>query len=137
MVTCEIGIRFLRPQICAPGPTGVVVAHTQRDKVCDDEKEVFVEIHDDSRDHAAILRSPSQSVRNPTTWFQLGIIGDAGPEIRNGLGAFLLCGVIQARLRPGFFNRNAGTPESPRRPRRLNSSLGMGSAVEYEPQDAS
>ena len=26
---------------------------------------------------AAILRSPSQSVRNPTTWFQLGIIGDA------------------------------------------------------------
>ena len=28
-------------------------------------------------------------MRNPTSWFQLGIIGDAGPEIRNGLGAFL------------------------------------------------
>ena len=28
-------------------------------------------------------------MRNPTTWFQLGLIGDAGPEIRNGLGAFL------------------------------------------------
>ena len=28
---------------------------------------------------AASLRSPSQSVRNPTTWFQLGIMGDAGP----------------------------------------------------------
>jgi hypothetical protein len=26
-------------------------------------------------------------VRNPTTWFQLGIIGDAGPEISDGLGA--------------------------------------------------
>ena len=39
--------------------------------------------------HAAILRSPSQSVRNPTTEFQLGVMGDAGPEIRNGLGAFL------------------------------------------------
>ena len=39
--------------------------------------------------HAANLRNLSQSVRNPTTWFQLGIIRDAGPEIRNGLGAFL------------------------------------------------
>jgi hypothetical protein len=38
--------------------------------------------------HAASLRSSSQSVRNPTTWFQLGLIGDAGPEIRNGLGVF-------------------------------------------------
>jgi len=47
--------------------------------------------------HAAILRSPSQSVRNPTTWFQLGITGDAGPEIRNSLGAFLYA----ARSRPG------------------------------------
>jgi len=34
------------------------------------------------------FRSPSQSVRNPTTWFQLGVIRDAGPEIANGLGAF-------------------------------------------------
>jgi hypothetical protein len=42
-----------------------------------------------SSDHAASLRSPSQSVRNPTTWFQLGIIRDAGPEITNGLGALL------------------------------------------------
>jgi len=41
---------------------------------------------------AANLRSPSQSVRNPTTWFQLGVIRDAGPEIRNGLGAFLCAG---------------------------------------------
>jgi hypothetical protein len=47
---------------------------------------------------AAILRSPSQSVRNPTTWFQLGVIRDAGPEIRNGLGAFLCA----ARSRPDF-----------------------------------
>jgi hypothetical protein len=40
--------------------------------------------------HAATnLRSPSQSVRNPTTEFQLGVMGDAGPEITNGLGAFL------------------------------------------------
>jgi len=36
--------------------------------------------------HAASLRSPSQSARTPTTWFQLGIIRDA----------------IKARLRPGF-----------------------------------
>jgi hypothetical protein len=27
--------------------------------------------------HAASLRNPSQSVRNPTTWFQLGVIRDA------------------------------------------------------------
>ena len=40
--------------------------------------------------HAASLRIPSQSVRNPTTEFQLGVMGDAGPEIRNGLGAFPL-----------------------------------------------
>jgi len=26
---------------------------------------------------AANLRSPSQSLRKPTTWFQLGVIGDA------------------------------------------------------------
>jgi hypothetical protein len=37
-------------------------------------------------------------VRNPTTWFQLGIIGYAGPEITNGLGAFL----YPVRSRPGF-----------------------------------
>ncbi len=48
--------------------------------------------------HAANLRSPSHSVRNPTTWFKLGIIGDAGPEISNGLGAFLYL----ARSKPGF-----------------------------------
>jgi hypothetical protein len=48
--------------------------------------------------HAAIRRSPSQSVRNPTTWFQLGVIRDAGPEIANGLGAFLYA----ARSKPGF-----------------------------------
>ena len=34
-------------------------------------------------------------------------MGDAGPEIRNGLGAFLSCDVIKARLRPGF---GAGSP---------------------------
>jgi hypothetical protein len=48
--------------------------------------------------HAANLRSPSQSVRNPTTWFQLGVIRDAGSEIRNGLGAFLYA----VRSTPGF-----------------------------------
>ena len=48
--------------------------------------------------HAASLRSPSQSVRNPTTEFQLGVMRDAGPEITNGLGAFLYA----ARSRPGF-----------------------------------
>jgi hypothetical protein len=26
-------------------------------------------------------------VRNLATWFQLGVMGDAGPEITNGLGA--------------------------------------------------
>jgi len=36
--------------------------------------------------HAASLRSPSQSERKSTTWFQLDIIGDA----------------IKAQLRPGF-----------------------------------
>jgi hypothetical protein len=48
--------------------------------------------------HAANLRSPSQSVRNPTTWFQLGVTRDAGPEITNGLGAFLYL----AASEPGF-----------------------------------
>jgi hypothetical protein len=48
--------------------------------------------------HAAILRSPSQSVRSATTWFQLGVIRDAGSEIRNGLGAFLYV----VRFKPGF-----------------------------------
>jgi hypothetical protein len=38
---------------------------------------------------AASRRSPSQSARNPTTEFQLGVMRDAGPEIANGLGAFL------------------------------------------------
>jgi hypothetical protein len=38
---------------------------------------------------AANLRSPSQSVRNPTTWFQLGVIRDAGPEIKMVSGPFL------------------------------------------------
>ena len=36
-------------------------------------------------------------MRNPTTWFQLGIIGYAGPEITNGLRAF----PYVARSRPG------------------------------------
>ena len=52
----------------------------------------------DTDPHAASLRSPSQSVRNPTTWFQLGVIGDASPEITNGLGAFLYAG----RFKSGF-----------------------------------
>jgi hypothetical protein len=52
----------------------------------------------ETRCHAASFRNPSHSVRNPTIWFKLGIIGDAGPEITNGLGAFL-CVV---RSRPGF-----------------------------------
>jgi hypothetical protein len=43
---------------------------------------------------AASLRNPSQSVRNPTTWFQLGVIRDAGPEITNGLGAFLYLALL-------------------------------------------
>jgi hypothetical protein len=44
---------------------------------------------------AASLRSPSQSVRNPINRFQLGIIGDARPEIRNGLAyAAKLHGVL-------------------------------------------
>jgi len=29
--------------------------------------------------HAAILRSPSHFVKNPTTWFKLGATRDAGP----------------------------------------------------------
>ena len=47
--------------------------------------------------HAASLRSPSQSVRNPTSWFQLGIIGDAGPQITKGLGAFLYAARLTGR----------------------------------------
>jgi hypothetical protein len=47
--------------------------------------------------HAAILRSPSQSVRNPSTWFQLGVIRDAGPEITKGLGAFLYAARLTGR----------------------------------------
>jgi hypothetical protein len=47
-----------------------------------------------SRHH---LRSPSQSVRNPTTWFQLGVIRDAGPEITKGLGAFLYAARLTGR----------------------------------------
>jgi hypothetical protein len=51
--------------------------------------------------HAASLRSPSQSVRKPTTEFQLGVMGDAGPEITNGLGAFL-CAHHQSLASVGF-----------------------------------
>ena len=40
-------------------------------------------------DHAISLRSPSQSPKNPRRWFQLRIVGVTGPEIRNGLGAFM------------------------------------------------
>jgi hypothetical protein len=61
--------------------------------------------------HAASLHGPSQSVRNSTTWFQLGVIRDAGPEITNGLGAFL----YGARSKPGFgwaFALEAAAPES-------------------------
>ena len=61
--------------------------------------------------HAAILRSPSQSVRNPTTEFQLGVIRDAGPEIRNGLGVFLYA----AKCKPSFgraFSMEAAALES-------------------------
>jgi len=59
--------------------------------------------------HAANLRSPSQSVRNPTTWFQLGVMGDAGPGISNGLGAFL----YGARFKPGFaLTLHSAFPES-------------------------
>jgi hypothetical protein len=54
-------------------------------------------IQTSSRPHAASLRSPSQSVRNPTTWFQLGVIRDAGPEITNGLGAFLYAARLTGR----------------------------------------
>ena len=35
--------------------------------------------------HAASLRSPSPSVRNPTTWFQLGVIRDAALSAESGL----------------------------------------------------
>lgn len=41
---------------------------------------------------------------NPTTWFQLGLIGDAGPEIRNGLGVFLY--LVRSKLN---FDRMLGT----------------------------
>ena len=44
---------------------------------------------------------------NPTTWFQLGIIGYAGPEITNGLGAFL-CALTSSPL---HFGRWANKPE--------------------------
>jgi hypothetical protein len=51
-------------------------------------------------------------VRNDATWFQLGIIGDAGPEITNGLGAFLYV----ACSNPGFdrasFFYQAAAPKS-------------------------
>ena len=50
-----------------------------------------------SRLHAASLRNPSQSVRKPTTWFQLGVIRDPGPEISNGLGASLYAEASEPR----------------------------------------
>ena len=65
-------------------------------------------------------------MRNPRTWFQLGIIGDAGPEITNGLGAFLLCDAIKARIRPGFFLRQTAPDEHIVCPSR---SLGKGFGV--------
>jgi general secretion pathway protein G len=52
------------------------------------------------------LQTPSQSARNPTTWFQLGIVRDAGPEIRNGLGAFLYAAASEPGLRRAFFLPN-------------------------------
>jgi hypothetical protein len=57
---------------------------------------------------AANLRTPSQSVRNPTTEFQLGVIRDAGPEITSGLGAFLYA----ARFKPGFGRAFGEEPHS-------------------------
>jgi len=56
---------------------------------------------------AASLRNPSQSVRNPTTWFQLGVIRDAGPEIRNGLGAYLYAVWSKTGFGRGFWLRGA------------------------------
>lgn len=54
------------------------------------------------RPHATSFRSPFHSVRNPTTWFQLLVIRDAGPEITSGLGAFIVFGVIKASLLRAF-----------------------------------
>jgi len=54
-------------------------------------------------------------VRNPTTWFQLGIIGDAGPEISNGLGAFLYAGWYHPRgLRLARRSMHERRPAKPR-----------------------
>ena len=38
--------------------------------------------------HHAALRSSSHSSMKAENWFQLRIVGDAGPEITNGLAAF-------------------------------------------------
>jgi len=52
----------------------------------------------DLAETAASLRSPSQSVRNPTTWFQLGVVRNAGPDFANGLEGF----PYAATSKPGF-----------------------------------
>ena len=55
-------------------------------------------------------------MRNPTTWFQLGLIGDAGPEITNGLGVFLYGARSEPGCGPTFsmrqtrFYRRSGAP---------------------------
>jgi len=67
--------------------------------------------------HAAILRSPSQSVRNPATWFQLTVIRDA---IKPGFGrAFSLVSAsasVSPYSGPGRSNRTATIPARVRYP---------------------
>ncbi|MGB5549135.1 MAG: hypothetical protein WBO74_01450, partial [Thermoanaerobaculia bacterium] len=53
--------------------------------------------------HAAILRSPSQSVRNLTTWFQLGVIRDADPQDQQWSRGLSVWGATKACLGLGFF----------------------------------
>ena len=43
--------------------------------------------------HTTILRNPSHPVRNLTTWFQLGIHGDAGPRDQEWSRGFSIRGV--------------------------------------------
>ena len=65
-------------------------------------------------------------MRNPTTWLKLGIIGYAGPEITNGLGAFLyleadMCAWQSHQTRTSGFNN--GTPSGPHGLRALRAEL--------------
>ena len=68
-------------------------------------------IQTSSQPHAAKLRSPSQSARNPTTEFQLGVIRDATIRARLRPGSFYW-GCLSASIEPGKISRLTRDPAS-------------------------